>query len=360
MAIPDEPDHAVPGDPGQAGGPGAPDTPDGPDDPGRAGGPGAPGGSDGPDGSDGTPAHRWVWRVLRDSVVGFFNDGCTDWAAALTYYGLLALFPAAIVVVALAGLVATTPSTVNALVSVVRDLAPPSIVDPIADTVRAVLTRHGPAGVLLSFGIIGALWSSSGWVGVFARAANTIYGVRETRPFQRRRPQQVVIAAVYLLVMALSSAAATFSGRVVAVMAQYLPLGSALTRAWQVLKWPVLVLLIGVLLAALYRVTPDIRPQKLRWLALGGLVAWVVWLLFSITFGLYVGSFGRYGVTYGSLGAMIIFLIWLYLSNCAILFGAEINAHIAQARGRLEVEHTEHPDPTADVIRGGASRPDRA
>ncbi len=293
---------------------------------------------------------RQTWRVLRNSVIGFFNDSCTDWAAALTYYGLLALFPAAIVIVAIGGLVFSGPSTVDAIVNVVRDLVPKSLVDVVVPPVRDVLNKHAQAGFLLSFGLLAALWSSSGYVGVFTRAANAIYGVTETRPYLKLRPQQILIAAVYLIVMAAAATALAFSGALARAIGKQFQLGTAPLHTWQVVQWPVFILLIGLLLGVLYRVVPNVRPQRLRWLALGGVIAWAVWLISSILFGLYVGYFNRYGVTYGSLGAMIIFLVWLYLSNCAILFGAEINAHIAKARGRLRVEHADHPDPTSDVV----------
>lgn len=262
---------------------------------------------------------------------GFLDDSCTDWAAALTYYGVLALFPSAIVVVALVGVVASTDDAVNTIVGVIRDLAPGSV-DEIRKPIEQVVGQQGSAKVLLSFGLLGAVWSASGYVGAFTRAANAIYGVQETRPFYRLRPVQLLITMASLLLLAIVALGLVVSGPVARAVGEAVNAGGFARTAWMIGRWPVLALVAGFLLSLLGWIAPNVQPPRLRWLTVGGLLTLVVWAALSVGFGVYVANFSSYNVTYGSLGAVVAFLVWLYLSNCAVLLGVEVNAELQRGR----------------------------
>jgi membrane protein len=275
------------------------------------------------------------WRTWRGTIVraarGFMDDSCADWAAALTYYGVLALFPSAIVVVALVGLVANGEDAVNAILDVVRDLNPGSV-ENLRDLINDVVGQQGSAKVLFSFGVLGAIWSASGYVGAFTRAANAIYGVRETRPFYRLRPLQLLITVAALVLLSAAALGLVVSGPVARAIGDALGAGGAARLAWSIGRWPVLALVAGFLLSLLGWIAPNVQPPRLRWLTVGGLLTLVVWAALSVGFGVYVANFSSYNVTYGSLGAVVAFLVWLFLSNCAVLLGVEINAELQRGR----------------------------
>jgi membrane protein len=276
---------------------------------------------------------RWrTWRgVLVRAARGFLDDSCTDWAAALTYYGVLALFPSAIVVVALVGLVANSGDAVDAILDVFRDLAPASV-DNLQQPISEVVAQQGSAKVLLSFGLLGAVWSASGYVGAFTRAANAIYGVEETRPFYRLRPVQLLITMASLVLLAIVALGLVVSGPVARAVGEAVNAGGLARTAWMIGRWPVLAMVAGFLLSLLGWIAPNVHPPRLRWLTVGGLLTLVVWAALSVGFGVYVANFSSYNVTYGSLGAVVAFLVWLYLSNCAVLLGVEVNAELQRGR----------------------------
>jgi membrane protein len=284
-----------------------------------------------------------TWRgVLVRAVKEFLADNCGDWAAALTYYGVLAIFPSAIVVVALVRLVADGEAAFDTLFGIAQDLLPPSVTDDIRDPLRQVVTRQSAGSVLVSFGLLGALWSASGYVGAFTRASNAIYEVEEGRPFYRLRPLQLGLTAIALVLMALVAGALLVSGPVAEAVGDALGLGDSLVTAWEIGKWPVLILIIAGLLTMLFWIAPNVQQPRFRWLTVGGAVALFGWLLGSIGFGVYVANFGSYDKTYGSLGAIIAFLVWLYVSNCAVMLGVEVNAELQRGRllqaGRADVD----------------------
>jgi membrane protein len=276
-----------------------------------------------------------TWRgVLVRSGRNFVRDNCADWAAALTYYGVLALFPATIVVVALVGLVSDGERTVDTVIGLAREIGVGSVVgnDAFVGVVRGVVTQRGPVKVLLSFGLLGALWSASGFIGAFTRAANAIYGVAEGRPFYRLRPLQIGLAAVSLVLLAVVATSLIVSGPVTDAVGDRLHAGGLTRQVWTVAKWPLLAVVAMTLLSLLFWIAPNVRQPRFRWLTPGGALALVAWVLGSFGFGLYVANFGSYDVTYGSLGAVIAFLIWLYLSNCALMLGVQLNAELQRGR----------------------------
>ncbi|MBX6357077.1 MAG: YihY/virulence factor BrkB family protein [Micromonosporaceae bacterium] len=276
---------------------------------------------------------RWqTWRgVIARAARGFLADDCTDRAAALTYFGVLALFPSAIVVVALVGLVASGEDATDTIVDLIGEVTP-SAMNAVRDRVNEVVANQDSAKFLLSFGLLGAVWSASGYVSAFTRAANGIYGVRETRPFYRLRPLQLLITVASLALLAIFALGLLVSGPVAKAVGDALGAGGAARMAWSIGRWPVLALVAGFLLSLLGWIAPNVQPPRLRWLTVGGVLTLVVWAVLSVGFGFYVANFSSYNATYGSLGAVVTFLVWLYLSNCAILFGVEINAELQRGR----------------------------
>lgn len=279
---------------------------------------------------------KWsTWRgVLIRSGKGFNDNNCTDWAASLTYYSVLAIFPSLIVVVALVGLVSRGGDAVGTILGIAEDVGAGSLVASggVRDAIDSVVNQQSSAGVLLSFGLLGALWSASGYVGGFTRAANAIYGVREGRPFYKLRPLQLGTTAVTLLLLAASVIMLIVSGPVADAVGDALHLGSAPRTVWSIAKWPALVLIAMTLLALLGWVAPNVKQPRFRWLTPGGLVTLLAAALISFGFGLYVTNFASYDATYGSLGAVIAFLVWLYLINIAVLFGVQVNAEVQRGR----------------------------
>ena len=322
--------------------------------PGQAGSPAEPTGADRePDRPVAVPAGRdpdrtprplpsrlrqleWrTWRgILWRSANGFIDDDCGDLAAALTYNAVLALFPGAIVVVALVNLVTDGQTAVNTIIDLLRDLGAGSIVgnEQFTTLLNAVIVQQSSAKALLSFGLLGALWSASNYVGVFTRASNRIYGVKEGRPWWKLRPLQILVSAVALVLMAMVAVALVISGPLVDAVGNLVGAGSVARTLWSIGRWPVLVGILMLLLSLMFWLAPNVKQPRFRWLTLGGAVALLVWALASFGFGLYVANFGSYDKTYGSLGAIIAFLVWLYLSNSAVMLGVEINAEVARGR----------------------------
>ncbi len=276
---------------------------------------------------------RWAtWRqVAVRAVDAFRHDNGLGLAASLAYWSLLALFPAAIVVVALVGLVATGDAARATIAGLIDELAPPQAAATVRDRLAEV-TGHTSTGVLLSAGVLALLWSASAYVRSFTRAANAVYGVPEGRPFYRLLPQQLGLTVAGLVLVAAVVAGLVVSGPVARAVGGALGVEQTTVRTWGVAKWPVLVLIAVVLLALLFRLAPNVRQPGLRWQLVGAGVALVLAVAASTGFGFFVSRFGSYDATYGTLGAVIVFLVWLFLVNAAVLFGLEVNAELARAR----------------------------
>jgi membrane protein len=277
-----------------------------------------------------------TWRgIIWRSVKGYLDHDCGDYAAAMTYNGILAVVPSLIAVVTLVNLVSDGTSAVNAVLGILRDLGVGSITgnSGLRSTIDDLLLRNGSAKTLLSFGLFGALWSASGFVSAFTRASNHIYSVREGRPWWRLRPQQLLLSAVVLILLAAAAIGLVISGPLVNAVGNALHAGGTARTAWSLGRWPVLVAIAVIVLSLLFWIAPNVKQPRFRWLTVGGAVAMVVWTIVSFGFGLYVANFGSYDKTYGSLGAVVAFIVWLYLSNTALLLGVEVNAEVQ--RGRL-------------------------
>jgi membrane protein len=285
----------------------------------------------GPDELSDVPARSWM-AIAKRTFREFQDDNLTDWAAALTYYSVLALFPALLVLVALLGVVGQYPQTVNALLDIVGDLGPESAVDTFRGPIEGVVQSRGGAGALLGIGLLGALWSASGYVGAFTRAANAIWETEEGRPFYKLRPLQILITLVGVMLLAIVLIGLVVTGPVAGAVGDAVGLGSTAVTVWNIAKWPVLLLIVMSLIAGLYYVTPNVRHPRFRFVSVGGVVAVVTWLIASALFALYVANFSSYNETYGSLGAVIVFLLWLWITNLAILFGVQLGAELERER----------------------------
>jgi membrane protein len=274
---------------------------------------------------------RGAWfGVVRRTFAEFSVDGMTDWAAALTYYGILAIFPALIALVSILGLIGT--SATKPLLDNLGSFAPGPAHQILANALHGLTQSKSGAGILFVVGLAGALWAASGYIGAFIRASNRIWDVEEGRPIWRILPLRLFITVLMLLLLAASAFAVVVTGPLADRVGKLVGIGGAAVTAWDIAKWPVLILVVSFMFSILYYASPNVRHPSVRWLAPGGVLAVVVWMLVSAVFGLYVANFGSYNKTYGSLGAIIIFLVWLWLSNVAILLGAELNAEIARRR----------------------------
>jgi membrane protein len=270
--------------------------------------------------------------VLKRTVREAREDNLTDWAAALTYYGVLSIFPALLVLVALLSLLGEHPRTTDALLEIVQDVSPGAASETLRDPIVDVIRSKGGAGALLGVGLLGALWSASGYIGAFMRAMNVLYEVEEGRPFWKLRPLQIAITIAMVLLLALVAIAIVVTGPLASAVGGVVGLDDAAVTAWSWGKWPVLVLIVIVMLAVLYYAAPNVKHPGFRLLSPGAVAAVVLWLVASLLFALYVANFGSYNKTYGSLGAVVVFLVWLWISNLALLLGAELDSELERRR----------------------------
>jgi membrane protein len=296
----------------------------------------------------------WL-AVLKRTVKEFKNDNLTDWAAALTYYGVLAIFPAIIALVSIIGLVG--PSATQPILDNLAALTPGPANDILSGAVKQVAGSRGGASVAFVFGIAVAIWSASGYVGAFARASNAIYEVPEGRPFWKLRPLQILVTVVMVLLLALSALAVVVTGPVARQLGDVIGAGSAAVTAWDIAKWPVLALVVSLMFSILYFAAPNVRQPGFKWITPGGVLALVVLLVASALFAIYVTNFSSYNKTYGTLGGVIAFLVWLWIANIAVLLGAELNAEIERGR-RLEAGEDALPDMDVELRDDRKVKPD--
>ena len=283
-------------------------------------------------------ARSW-WGVLKRTVREFREDNLTDWAAALTYYAILSIFPALLVMVSVLGLIGE--SATQPLLDNLTEVAPGPGEEIFTDAIKNLNQSQGAAGILFVAGLAIALWSASSYVGAFMRASNDIYEVREGRPFWKLRPVQITITLVMMVLVTIGAVAVVITGPLAEQAGNVLGIGDAAVTAWDIAKWPVLVLLVSFMFSVLYWAAPNVKQPGFRWITPGGVLAVVLWIVASAGFALYVANFASYNKTYGSLGGVIVFLIWLWISNVAVLLGAELNAEVERAR-ELEAGVPEH------------------
>jgi membrane protein len=264
--------------------------------------------------------------TLKQTVTRFREENLTDWAAALTYYGLLSLFPALIAMVSLIGIFGDPQTTTAKLTEIITELGPESAAETFEGPIASVVESRRTAGFAFAFGLAAALWSASGYVGAFTRASNVIYGTSEDRPFWKLRPLQIAITLGLVVMMALLAVGLVLSGPVVSAIAGPVGLSGTAVDVWNVAKWPVMAAIFVLMVDVLYYATPDVKLRGLRWVTPGALVALVVWAVASALFAVYVSKFGAYDKTYGTLAGLVILLLWFWITNLAILFGHQMNA----------------------------------
>ncbi len=274
----------------------------------------------------GTDPKSSGFATVKRTLKEFSEDNLTDWAAALTYYGVLALFPALIAMVSLIGLVADPASTTRTLTEIVTTLGGASAGETLAGPIESITGSAGTAGIALIAGLAGALWSASGYVGGFSRASNIIYETPEGRPIWKLRPLQLLVTLVMVVLAAVVVLSLVLTGPVVSAVAEPLGIGGTAVTVWNYAKWPVLVVIVLTMIAVLYYASPNVKLRGFRFVSPGAVLALVVWLVASVAFAFYVANFGSYNKTYGTLAGVIAFLVWLWLTNVALLLGAELNA----------------------------------
>ncbi|HKF80955.1 MAG TPA: YihY/virulence factor BrkB family protein [Thermoleophilaceae bacterium] len=287
------------------------------------------------------PAKGW-FATLKRTVREFKEDNLTDWAAALTYYGILAIFPALLAVVSILGLVGQ--SATQPLIDNLGKVAPGPAKDIFTSAIQNLQKSQGAAGILFFVGLGGALWSASGYVAAFMRASNAIYDVEEGRPIWKSLPTRVVTTLVLLVMLAAVAIGVTLTGGLAKEVGNVLGVGSTAVTAWNIAKWPVILLAVITMFALLYWAAPNVKHPKFRWISPGSVVGVLLWIVASAGFAFYVANFGAYNKTYGALGGVIVFLIWLWISNIAILLGAEFNAELERGR-QIEAGHPAEREP---------------
>ena len=269
--------------------------------------------------------------VLKKTLREFTADQCTDLAAALTYYAVLALFPGLLAIVSILGLFGAAGHTTDTVLSLVSNLASEDAVSALRGPVEQ-LTSTSAAGLAFVTGLLGALWSASGYVGAFGRAMNRIYQVDEGRPIWKLRPTMLGVTLFTVIMLVIGALLLVVSGPVAEAIGDVIGLGPVALTVWNIAKWPVLIVIAVVVVAVLYYWAPNIRQPKFRWMSLGSLLALLVWAIATAGFGFYVANFGNYNATYGALGGVIVFLLWLWITNLALLFGAEFDAELERGR----------------------------
>jgi membrane protein len=266
--------------------------------------------------------------TLKRTLKEFSEDNLTDWAAALTYYGVLALFPALLAMLSIIGLVVDPATLTDALTAVI----PGAAADTINPVIQQIAGNTGTAGFGLIIGVAGAIWSASGYVGAFTRAANVVYETPEGRKIWKLKPLQLLVTLIGIVFAVLIVAAVVLSGPVVEAVGGAIGLGDTALTVWNIAKWPVIVVLVALMVAVLYYSTPNVRLRGFKWVSPGAAVAILVWAVASALFAFYVANFGSYNKTYGALAGVIIFLVWFWLTNVALLFGIELDAEIERTK----------------------------
>ena len=282
------------------------------------------------------------WGALKRTVKEFRDDDLTDWAAALTYYGVLSIFPALLVLVSILGLAGQ--SATQPLVENIGQFAPGAAKDIVTSAVENLQQNRGGAGIAFVAGLLAAVWSASAYIGAFMRAANVIWDVEEGRPIWKTLPLRFGLTLLMLVLLAVTAVAVVLTGPLAEAVGDLVGVGGTFVTVWDIAKWPVLVLIVSLMFALLYWLAPNVRQPGFRWITPGGIVAVLLWIVASAAFALYVATFGSYNKTYGSVAAVIIFLVWLWITNIAVLLGAEFDAEVERGR-KIAAGHPAEREP---------------
>ena len=282
------------------------------------------------------------WQAIKRTVREFKEDNLTDWAAALTYYGILSIFPALLALVSILGLLGD--STTQSLIDNLGKVAPGPAKDIFTSAIENLQKSQGAAGIMLIVGLAVAVWSASGYVSAFMRASNAIYDVEEGRPIWKSLPTRVGTTLVLLVLLAITAVGVVLTGGLAEQVGKVIGIDKAAVDVWNIAKWPVLLAIVSLMFAILYYAAPNVKHPKFRWVSPGGVVAVILWIVASAAFAFYVANFSSYNETYGAIGGVIGFLTWLWITNIAVLFGAELNAELERGR-QIEAGMDEDREP---------------
>ena len=269
--------------------------------------------------------------VITRSVSEFLRDRGPDLAGSLTYYGVLSLFPAMLVVVSLLGVFGQGNRTVDALMDMLSDVAPPEVLDPVRGPIETLVTAPA-AGTALFVGMVVALASASRYVWALGRAINAVFGIEEGRPLWRLLPSGVLLTAILIVLVAVGGLALVFTGPVAETVGSWIGLGDTALAAWEIAKWPAGLISAILALALLYRFAPNATGRKFGWVSLGAVAALVLIGVATAGFGFFVSRFGNFNEVYGPLAGVIVFLLWLWLVNMAVVYGARLDAEVLRVR----------------------------
>jgi membrane protein len=302
---------------------------------------------DGPD-SPGDLDRPSKMATLKRTLKGYKKDNLSDWAAALTYYGVLSIFPMLAALVALLGFIG--PSATQPLIDNLGSVAPGPAKTIITSAIHNIQSHQGAAGIAAIIGLVLALWSASNYVAAFMRASNSIYEVPEGRPIWKTAPIRLGVTIVLVVLLVISAVMVVFTGSLAKQAGNVIGLGKDFAMIWDIAKWPVLLLIVSFMFALLYWASPNAKQPGFRWVSWGGLLGVVIWVVASALFALYIANFGEagYAKTYGAFAGIIIFLVWLWISNLAVLLGAEFNAELDRAKA-IEEGHDPDKEPFAEL-----------
>jgi membrane protein len=282
-----------------------------------------------PDSPTDLPRSSW-WAAMKGTLREFKDDELADRAAALTYYSVLSLFPALLALVSIIGLAGK--SATDKVLENIRELAPGSARDILTKAVEELQGRGGLGSVMAVVGLALAVWSASGYVAAFIRSANAVYDMPEGRPVWKVLPVRLGVTIVLMILAVASALIVVFTGALARRAGTALGLGDTAVTVWNIAKWPVLIVLVTIMIALLYWATPNARVRGFRWITPGSVLALVIWLLASVGFAFYVANFASYNKTYGTMAGVIVFLVWLWIGNLAVLLGLEFDAEAQRQR----------------------------
>ena len=275
--------------------------------------------------------HKRSWKyIFGKTIREFSSDQCTDIAAALTYFGVLSLFPMLLALVSVLGVIG--PSATQPLLDNLSSVAPGPAKDILTNVLTSLESNQGGSTVALIIGLATAIWAASGYIGAFMDAANNVWDVPEGRPIWKKIPVRLAVTVGLLALLTVTALAVVFTGPLAQKACDIIGLGSTFVEVWSIVKWPILLLIVSFMISLLYWACPNVKQPGFPWVTPGGLFAVVLWLLASALFALYVAKFSAYNKTYGSLGGVIVFLTWLWITNIIVLLGAELNSEMERSR----------------------------
>lgn len=275
---------------------------------------------------------RSWWATARRAARRLFADNLMDSAAALTYFTMLSIFPAILALVSVIGLLGDPASTTEALTTLVTTAGPKNAGATFRGPIESLTANREAAGIMVVVGLGAALWSASAYVGAFMRASNVVYGVAEGRPFWKLHPLRLAITLGMVVFTALVAIALVLTGPLAAAAGEALGIGDAAVTAWDIAKWPVLAAVVLTMISVLYYAAPNVKLRGWHLITPGSVLALAAWIAASAGFSVYVANFGSYDKIYGALGGVVTFLVWLWLTNLAILVGAEVDAELERER----------------------------